>query len=224
MKHEDTAPFGVLLKRYRAAAGLTQEDLAERAALSVRGISDLERGVNRGPRPDTIRRLVDALHLEPDEQAALAATAHTILDDQTSGPFLSPLPTGNFLGALPAGAILARVQELARLQVAIDAVAAGNGRLVLLAGEPGVGKTRLAQEVALDLRNARFLVGTGMCSESRQTVPYYPFLDALTILFDKAPPGVRAQIPQRWPHVSLLLHGTGLPTPVAGPDGQVEHG
>ena len=36
--------FGDLLRRYRTAAGLTQEELAERAGLSTRGISDLERG------------------------------------------------------------------------------------------------------------------------------------------------------------------------------------
>ena len=41
--------FGQLLKRYRTAAGLTQEALAERAGLSARGISDMERGLRRAP-------------------------------------------------------------------------------------------------------------------------------------------------------------------------------
>jgi transcriptional regulator with XRE-family HTH domain len=41
------SPFAALLKRYRLSAGLTQEELAEGARLSVRGISDLERGVTR---------------------------------------------------------------------------------------------------------------------------------------------------------------------------------
>src|SRR5712692_7636003 len=53
--------FGELLKQYRLAAGLTQEALAERAGLSVREISDLERGVNRAPRPDTLQLLAAAL-------------------------------------------------------------------------------------------------------------------------------------------------------------------
>src|SRR5262249_50078999 len=43
--------FGELLRRHRRAAGLTQDQLAERAGLSVRGISDLERG-RRPPRRD----------------------------------------------------------------------------------------------------------------------------------------------------------------------------
>jgi DNA-binding XRE family transcriptional regulator len=41
--------FGTLLRRYRLAAGLTQEELAERARLSVRAITDLERGARWVP-------------------------------------------------------------------------------------------------------------------------------------------------------------------------------
>jgi predicted ATPase/class 3 adenylate cyclase/DNA-binding XRE family transcriptional regulator len=69
------AGFGALLRRYRVAAGLTQEDLAERAGLSARGVSDLERGARRAPRPDTLRRLVRALGLRAADRAALQAAA-----------------------------------------------------------------------------------------------------------------------------------------------------
>jgi class 3 adenylate cyclase/tetratricopeptide (TPR) repeat protein/DNA-binding XRE family transcriptional regulator len=63
--------FGERLRRYRSLVGLTQEALAERAGLSVRGIADLERGARRFPRVDTIRRLADALGLAPLDRAAL---------------------------------------------------------------------------------------------------------------------------------------------------------
>ncbi len=69
-----TAPapsFGALLKRYRLAAGLTQEELAERAGLSVRAISDLERGLHRSPQKETINLLADALRLDPQNRIAL---------------------------------------------------------------------------------------------------------------------------------------------------------
>ena len=46
--------FGLLLRRYRTAAGLTQEELAEQAGLSARGISDLERGERERPHRDTV--------------------------------------------------------------------------------------------------------------------------------------------------------------------------
>jgi ribosome-binding protein aMBF1 (putative translation factor) len=53
--------FGELLRRYRVAAGLSQEALAEQARLSVRGISDLERGLSRTPRRETVALLAEAL-------------------------------------------------------------------------------------------------------------------------------------------------------------------
>src|SRR5215211_4452977 len=67
--------FGDVLRRVRIAAGLTQEALAERAGLSVRGISDLERGVNRTPRKDTVALLAEALQPAGDDRAAFAAAA-----------------------------------------------------------------------------------------------------------------------------------------------------
>ena len=65
--------FGALLRRYRIAAGLTQEALADRAGLSVRGIADLERGVRRFPHFHTLRCLVEALDLAPDDRVSLVA-------------------------------------------------------------------------------------------------------------------------------------------------------
>ncbi|MDQ5818577.1 MAG: helix-turn-helix domain-containing protein, partial [Actinomycetota bacterium] len=62
------APFGAHLRRLRDAAGLTQEELAERASLTARGISDLERGRRRHPYPHTVRSLADALGLSEDER------------------------------------------------------------------------------------------------------------------------------------------------------------
>ena len=69
------SPFGVLLRRQRQAAALTQEELAERAHLSWRTISDLERGRKHTPRPDTLALLADALALLPAERAAFEAAA-----------------------------------------------------------------------------------------------------------------------------------------------------
>ena len=67
--------FGDLLRRYREAAGLSQEALAERAELSPRGLLYLERG-RRRPYPDTLRRLADALSLTQQEREALMLASH----------------------------------------------------------------------------------------------------------------------------------------------------
>ena len=53
--------FGALVRAYRGAAGLTQEDLAERSGMSVDAISMLERGVRRSPRSTTVESLAQAL-------------------------------------------------------------------------------------------------------------------------------------------------------------------
>ena len=67
--------FGELLRHYRIAAGLTQEELAERSGLSTRGTSDLERGARRLPRKDTLELLLRGQELPPADQMALVSAA-----------------------------------------------------------------------------------------------------------------------------------------------------
>src|SRR5688572_2137333 len=77
MVAETTSPFGTLLRRYRVAAGLTQEALAERAGLSVYGVQKLERGVTH-PYRDTAARLASALELAPDEANRFRAVVEPV--------------------------------------------------------------------------------------------------------------------------------------------------
>jgi DNA-binding XRE family transcriptional regulator len=72
--------FGQLLQEFRIACGLTQEELAEKAGLSARGISDLERGARRRPRSATLRLLAEALQLVNEERAILEASANRARD------------------------------------------------------------------------------------------------------------------------------------------------
>jgi predicted ATPase/transcriptional regulator with XRE-family HTH domain len=135
-----TGSFAVLLQRYRRAAGLSQEELAERAGLSRRGISDLERGARRIPRVTTLRRLAEGLGLDHAAQAAFLdsadphATAANI--EPVSALALSPLPISStsFLGR--------------ERQVSVVRKLLGRNRLLTLTGVGGVGKTRLAVEAA----------------------------------------------------------------------------
>lgn len=73
--HPHSTTFGILLKRFRGAAGLTQEELAERADLSAKEISNLERGVRQVPRPHTVYLLVKALRLSARDRLLLEQTA-----------------------------------------------------------------------------------------------------------------------------------------------------
>src|SRR5215831_4891684 len=70
-----TPSFAELLRQHRQELGMTQEELAERAGLSARGVQDLERGLNLAPRASTLRLLVSALGLTGSEAAALLRAA-----------------------------------------------------------------------------------------------------------------------------------------------------
>lgn len=90
----------------------------------------------------------------------------------------------------------------------IDEVGAGSGRTVLLAGEPGAGKTRLVQEAMLELRDRNYAIGVASCLETRQTVPYFPFLDLLPRLLS-AYEGAGGHGLDKWPYLARLLAGGG---------------
>jgi transcriptional regulator with XRE-family HTH domain len=70
--------FGDLLRVSRLRAALTQEELAARAAISVRAVGKLESGETSRPRPVTVRMLAGALGLEEPELAAFIAAAYGI--------------------------------------------------------------------------------------------------------------------------------------------------
>jgi predicted ATPase/Tfp pilus assembly protein PilF/DNA-binding XRE family transcriptional regulator len=140
MDSDSPPTFAALLRRYRVAAGLTQEELAERANLSVRGVSDLERGLRTVPRRETVHLLATALALSPDRRAELDAAI-----DRRRGPAMQ----GTIL-SLPAepNPLIGREQEEAR---AIHLLRWEGVRLLTLTGPGGVGKTRLALRVARSL-------------------------------------------------------------------------
>ena len=209
----DGPDFGTVLKRYRLGAGLTQEELAERAHLSGRAITDLERGVRRAPRPDTVALLAEALALAPQDRAAfeVAARLHRVqLAETMAGEAGIPPPTtapahGGFLGALPTGPLVGRETELRRLLAALDTVADGQGRLLLLTGEPGVGKTRLAQEVMRQAGERGFRVLAGRCYEQYTSLPFFPFVEALTTGMASASPILHQETPRRFAYLGRLL-------------------
>lgn len=82
--------FADLLRRYRVAAGLTQEDLAERAGLSPKDISDLERGARTHPRRDTVHLLAAALGLTDADRTTFEAAAR----QRASAPAASSIGSG----------------------------------------------------------------------------------------------------------------------------------
>jgi predicted ATPase/DNA-binding XRE family transcriptional regulator len=144
-QRSDLPTFGDLLRQHRLAAGLTQEALAERAGLSRRGISDLERGARTHPHRETLTLLVAALGLEREERRAFLAAARdsaTVTRGAAAAAY-APLPS-------PATPLVGRADEVAKATALLRDSAV---RLLTLTGAGGSGKTRLAIEVASELRS-----------------------------------------------------------------------
>ena len=139
---DERLPFGLVLKRFRLAAGLTHEALAERASLGARTISDLERGISRAPRADTLALLVEALDLSSPQRTLLEAAARRYPGVSPSAASLARSPSH-----LPISltSFVGRQQETPAIRRLLRR---DDTRLVTLTGPGGVGKTRLAFHVA----------------------------------------------------------------------------
>jgi class 3 adenylate cyclase/tetratricopeptide (TPR) repeat protein len=88
-----------------------------------------------------------------------------------------PLPPG--LSSEPELRAVGRATEQAVLETAWNAAAAGTGRVVLVAGEPGIGKTRLIAEAARGAHRDGATVLFGHCEQQDLGAPYQVFADAL---------------------------------------------
>ena len=80
------------------------------------------------------------------------------------------------LPALTESLFVGREREMAALHVSLADAVAGHGRLVLLVGDPGIGKTRTAQELAAHARRQGAQVFSGRCHESAGSPPFWPWV------------------------------------------------
>jgi predicted ATPase/DNA-binding CsgD family transcriptional regulator/DNA-binding XRE family transcriptional regulator len=171
VKQEPT-PFGALLLRLRAAASLTQEQLAARAGLSSNAISALESGKRRTPRFATVELLAAALALDGQQRHELMAVARSTAGGAGGevatgrGPTVAgtePDAEGHGGGARDprrqfwrsVAAPTPLVDRVHELDTTLQLLASEGVRLLTLTGPAGVGKTRLALEAAARLATDR---------------------------------------------------------------------
>ena len=140
--------------------------------------------------------LVDDLGLDPS--AELAGLERRILhhDPTLAGPPVGPAPVRAhpFAARLPSPlqrrrpdpTFVGRSGELARLDAALAAAGTDGARLVVVRGEPGIGKTRLAAELGDRVLRRGATVLYGRCDEG-VGLPYQPFVAALRELASRAP-------------------------------------
>ena len=145
----DAVPqFGHLVRQHRIRVGLTQQELADFSTISVRAIRDLEQGRARRPRQDTVRLLADGLRLGPRARAALEVAAD---EGRTSWALKGLLDADPPAPPVALDAIFGRERETAVIE---EELSTGAERLVTVVGLSGVGKTRLALDVAARVHTA----------------------------------------------------------------------
>jgi tetratricopeptide (TPR) repeat protein/transcriptional regulator with XRE-family HTH domain len=203
-----TSAFGVMLCQRRRIAGLTQEELSLRSGLSVRAISNLERGRSR-PYRRTAESLAHALalHAGAREDFLAVARATRMLDTENSlsGKVPTQFPDGDDVAIampvprqLPArfGHFAGREPELNALSRALAATgAAGAVPILAIVGAPGIGKTTLAfhwaHQVASQFPDGQLFVNlrgfdpSGVAATPAQAIR--GFLDALGVPAERIP-------------------------------------
>ncbi len=173
------AVFGAVLKRYRRAARLSQEELAVRAGYSTVYISMIERG-RRVPLPPVVRILANTLALSAPQRMMFEAAAQRADDTAARKTLVGDHP--------PNSSLIGRTAEVAALERHL----AGLGPPVLfLAGEPGIGKTRLLQEAMAYGEACGWQVLQGGCGRRGGQEPYAPLLGALAAFIERLSPGRR---------------------------------
>ena len=174
-----------------AAVRLTREQVALDPYSEERGRALVRRLAAEGDRAAALaaherlrERLRTGLGIAPSaETRALAeqirAAEQTGSPDQARSPAQQPPPPGvPGIVRRAGGAFVGRDAPLARLTAALDRARAGERRLVLIGGEPGIGKTRLMAELCAAAHADGAEVRSGRCFEEA-IAPYQPFVEAL---------------------------------------------
>jgi eukaryotic-like serine/threonine-protein kinase len=170
---------------------------------------------------DARRALVEGLGIEPGER--LRELERAILEQD---PRLSFVVEEEPAGAEPSvedprSLFVGRERELAGLLTGLDDAFAGHGRLFLLSGEPGIGKSRLAEEVIARARARGGRILVGRCWEAGGAPAYWPWIQSLSAYVRESDPNaLRAQLGARAEDLAQMVpelreHYPGLPEPPA---------
>jgi DNA-binding SARP family transcriptional activator len=124
---------------------------------------------------ETRRALVGELGIEPGRRLRELHEAILQQDPALDLPAVAPEPAAE----MPRSALVGREAELAELVGGLDDAFAGRGRLFLLDGEPGIGKSRLAEELLAHARARGARVLVGRCWEAGGAPAYWPWVQSL---------------------------------------------
>lgn len=190
--------FGDIVRGHRRRLGLSQDELADRSGVSVRGIRKVESGEITAPRPITVRLLADAFGLTSADRDRFCAAAHSQQADPPRHAWTPP-------AQLPADVtgFVGRVEALSQLDALLDGATRPATAVVITAitGMAGVGKTALvvhwAHRASNEFPDGQLFVNLrGLNGDDEVMDPadaIRGFLDALGVEPHRVPPGQDAQ-------------------------------
>ena len=165
------------------AAGLTQEGLAERAQLSAHAISTLERGVRQTPHRETVQRLAEALRLSTRDCTVFEGAAQRLDARSVPSRRASALPQVESSPGPddPPATLIGRAGEQTLLDhhLGVGIHPLKLAPVLLLADEPGIGKSHLLHDASRRARCSGWRVLQGGCQRRGDQEPYAPLLEAL---------------------------------------------
>jgi uncharacterized membrane protein len=172
-------------ERARQSVTKTIKAVVERIMQSDTALGDIfSRCIKTGnfcsylPDPDfPIAWEFDATAIEPAERpTSCGEFAPARTDHPQTSPAVLEISPFSFAGQT---AFVGRESELRTIRAAIDRALTGHGSVVMLAGGPGVGKSRLAMEMAEYASRIGFRCSVGHCYERDEPVPYLPFAEII---------------------------------------------
>ncbi len=154
-----------------------------------------------------LRLLAKSPEERPASASDVGAELRRILERSTQEPVAAlQAEMVTDLRGLDWGRFVGRREEMEQLKDALEGILSGKGSLAFVAGEPGIGKTRLAEEFAVyaGLRGAQVL--TGRCYEGEASIPYRAFVEALRQYVLARPDAeLRQQLGAGAPEVATLV-------------------
>ena len=135
-------------------------------------VAALERELRTEPEAETRALYQEILRGQP-------ATVDENSAPREREPAMGPVATSRPIAAAPATPLVGRDAEMAMLGEALHRSLAGDGHIVAVLGEAGIGKSRLAAEIAAAAAARGCQVALGRCYETEQALPFAPWVDAL---------------------------------------------
>jgi predicted ATPase len=138
-----------------------------------------------------LRMLAKSPSDRPESAAAVRAELEAIAaggGEDGEGEATDEVAADNPLEGLAGGVFVGRDRELGEMRGALEDALAGRGRLLLLVGEPGIGKTRTTEELATYARVRGAKVHWGRCHEGEAAPAYWPWTEAIRSYVREADP------------------------------------